>query len=222
VPHAHRLTPPGDDDDVGQAVQDLAVADAKGRVVVAADTGTDGAGPLALRLVGQPQAVARQLLVQLPDGDAGLDRDGHVVRVDLQDLVHTLGFDHDAALPGHHAAAHARASGEGYHRQPVRARYLHDLEYLVGVLRCDDNVGQIGHVFVAGAPVAAVGHAVYPAACRPFTQERLQLLQRWSQHLVFHIPSCWLMDATILSLGPLAVAQSRPAQKRQKRLIRPA
>ncbi len=114
MPNAHRFATTGNHNGVGQAVQDLAVADAKGRVVVAADGCADGAGSFALRLVGQPQSKGSQVLVQFPDGDAGLDRDRHVFGIDLQYPVHALCLDHDAAFPGDHPSPHTCPSGKGY------------------------------------------------------------------------------------------------------------
>ncbi len=187
MPQAHRLAAPGDDHGVGQAVQDLAVANAKGRVVVAADGGADGTGSLALRLVGQPQPIGGQLLVQLPDGDAGLDGDRHVGRVDLQDPVHALGLDQDALLPGDHPAAHAGSPGKRHHGQLVLERHLDDLDHLFGVVRHDDDVRQVGHVVVARAPIAAVGHAMDRRVGGPVAENSFELCQRRRQlFLVCH------------------------------------
>ena len=110
----------------------VAVSGSDQRPAAGADPASDQRARVRSRIVGVDQPVPRQLLVELEHVDAGADRAGAVVQVDLVDLVHPLDVDDDPAAqrdrsvgePGPAVTGHDRdqqlGSRSGRPRRPAR------------------------------------------------------------------------------------------------------
>ena len=103
-----------------------------------------------------PQAVLLQGLVDGVRDDARLGHDHEVLEVDLEDAVHALEGEDDAAQRGHAAAREAGAGPARRDRDAALAREGHDRLDLGGAGRLHHGLGH-GGVAALGRLVARVG-----------------------------------------------------------------
>ncbi len=95
------------------------------------------------REVAEREPALRQGALEPLAVDAALGGDGEPDRVDVEDAVHALDVDRDAAVDGHGAAAHPRARPVGHDGDPEPPRDVNDFRHFRSGGGPHDDVGRV-------------------------------------------------------------------------------
>jgi hypothetical protein len=131
-----------DDFEAEDVVGGGAVAEAVGAAGVLRHVATDGAGLLAGRVGRVVEAVPGDGGADVQVDDSRLHHGDPVLRVDLQDAVHTGGDDDDAAVAGDGAAGEAGAGPARRDRRLISAGDSHHFRDLLRAVRKDHGLRQ--------------------------------------------------------------------------------
>ena len=124
-----------DDLQAGDVTAGDAVLDGLAAAGVLGDVAADVAGLQAHRIAGEEQALVGDGLVDLVGDDARLDDDHQVRRVDLEDAVHAVAQQDDAAHDRHGPAGEPAAGAARRDGNRLAVGQLHDRGDLLGRFR---------------------------------------------------------------------------------------